>query len=621
MALAEETYEARKTDRWKEVAKGSAAVSMVSLGLACALMAVNAGSSRAFLVVGAEVFASVSLAAGLLAAASGVGWAVLSRPDLRRPVLFLLVVGVVILGAHLYIIDSPATYTSGNPLVGPVGAPFSDSNLQISSKLSNSTLEVNATDVGSNAISSIILSVGNLTLPPSGFAAPPTPDYPLQPEGAVSTGFRDSVNGTWTLPPGEAVSLTANYQFLTCYHVPDPSDERGVFGCIMDETYYVPAAQALLAGTQCSTSVPNCNLEHPFLSKAIIAAGIAVFGLGGFGWRIFTVVLGTLSIPLLFSLVYSVSGNRKLTYFATALFALDTLFFVHSSAALIDVPAVFFSLLGFVFYFWRASYRKVDHLLVAGAFFGLAALAKETAVFLLAALVTYELISGGPKKASVWRSLRVIIPAALVFVAGVQLYDSLFTSASFPYFYQQVAYMLSYGSGLKGPGWTDTTLHTFITPLNWLTFYSPVGYLVTTVTVTAGSSVYQYVGVGYYGVANVVVVWMVFLWVPLALYALFRARKQATPKREADFALLMVVWFLWTYVPYVLLWLYGRVTYPFYLVPAIPALASGAAYVTTKEWFPYLLALAYLAFAAFFFFLYFPVKDFLPVYLRTLLKW
>jgi len=606
----------------KRPTKAAAAAALACLGVACALVAVNASSSDYLLVLGAEVFSAAALGLGLVSLSLGLAHLLPSRPDLRRPVIFLVLVCLALLGAHLYIINSPATYTPGGPLVGPVGEPFSDSNILVSSHLSGSTLFVNATDVGSNAISSVTLSVGNLTLSPSGFTGAPTPDFPLQPQSATSSGFRDSVIGAWTIPRGNPATINASYQYLTCYHVPDQSDERGVFGCVMDETYYVPAAQTLLAGTQCSTSVPNCNLEHPFLSKAIIAAGIAIFGLDGFGWRIFTAVLGTLSVPLLFVLAYLVSGNRKLSYFATGLFALDTLFFAHSSAALIDVPAVFFSLLGFIFYFWRASYRSVDHLVVAGIFFGLAALTKETAVFLLAAVVTYEWISGGREfKSSILRSLRVAIPAVFVFMVGLQVYDTLFTSGSFPYFYQQVEYILSYGAGLKGPGWVDTTLHTPITPLNWLTFYSPVGYLVTTVTVNAGSSSYQYVGVGYWGVANVVVVWMVFLWVPLALYGVIRARRQAVPQRDVNFALLMVVWFLWTYVPYVLLWLYGRVTYPFYLVPAIPALASGAAYVTTREWFPYLLALAYVAFAGFFFFLYFPVKDFLPVYLRTLLRW
>ena len=49
---------------------------------------------------------------------------------------------------------------------------------------------------------------------------------------------------------------------------------KGVQGCIMDEVYYVPAAQTMLSGEKCAPYADNCNLEHPFLSKAFIAAGI-----------------------------------------------------------------------------------------------------------------------------------------------------------------------------------------------------------------------------------------------------------------------------------------------------------------------------------------------------------
>jgi 4-amino-4-deoxy-L-arabinose transferase-like glycosyltransferase len=352
---------------------------------------------------------------------------------------------------------------------------------------------------------------------------------------------------------------------------------------------------------------------------------VAIFGLRGFGWRVFNVILGTLSVALMFVLAYLVTKNRKLSYFASMLLALDTLFFVHSSAALIDVPVVFFSLLGFIFYFWKASYWKIDHLLVAGIFFGLAALAKETGVFLLAAVVTYDILFGeGGWRPGVVRSVLMIAPAVLVFLLGVQIYDSLFTSASMPYFYQQISYMLSYGASLGSGscplcGWTDATLHSYITPLNWITFYSPVSYLVTSVTVSVGTQSYQYVAVGYYGISNVVIVWMLFVWLPLVTYKAYKARGKGEPSPDDKFAYFSAVWFLWTYVPYLILWLYGRVTYPFYLVTAIPALVAGTAYFITRSWFSYKLALVYVLFAFFLFLLYFPVKDFLPVTLRVLL--
>jgi hypothetical protein len=216
----------------------------------------------------------------------------------------------------------------------------------------------------------------------------------------------------------------------------------------------------------------------------------------------------------------------------------------------------------------------------------------------------------------------VALPAVLVFVAGVQCYDWLFAAGTYPYFYQHIGYMLSYGAGLKGGGWTDNVLGTYITPLNWLTFYSPVSYLVTTVQVTSGSTSYHYIGVGYYGVGNVIVTWMVFVWLPLAVYTAVKGRRAPDAlDSPGDWRLagLLTSWFSWAYLPYVLLWLYGRVTYPFYIIPAVPALAGGAAFFTTRGWFSKKLALVYVAFAFFLFFLYFPVKDFLPTYLRVLL--
>jgi hypothetical protein len=548
--------------------------------------------------------------------------------------VFVILLCTIVLGAHLYIIESPATYTGGGPISGAVGSVFSDPHLEVSSNISGSTLFVTARNLGSNAISSVSLTLGNTVLPASGFSDPPSATDPVEPESTVGLGYRDSLSGSWSVPSGSLGNLSASYQYLTCYHVPDSADSRGVLGCIMDETYYVPWAvggqndgvsyQGFLQGVQCSTSTPNCNLEHPFLAKAMIAAGVAIFGVTGLGWRFFNMIMGTASIALLFVLAYLVSGNKKLAGFSAILLALDTLFFVHSSAALIDVPVVFFSLLGFIFYFWKTSYWKVDHFWISGIFFGLATLSKETAVFLLAGMVTYDVFFGqGGIREGLWTAFRLIAPAVAVFFLGVQIYDSLFTSAAMPYFYQQISYMLSYGASLGSGscplcGWTDSTLGTYITPLNWITFYSPVSYLVTSVVVSVGAMSYHYVAVGYYGISNVVVVWMVFAWLPLAVY---RAVKNRGVEIHPDdrFAYFSAVWFLWAYVPYIILWLYGRVTYPFYLVTAIPALAAGAAYFITREWFSYKLAIVYVLFAFFLFLLYFPVKDFLPVTLRVLL--
>jgi dolichyl-phosphate-mannose--protein O-mannosyl transferase len=404
----------------------------------------------------------------------------------------------------------------------------------------------------------------------------------------------------------------------------------------MDETYYVPWAAGglnhgtfypgLLQGAQCAPYGENCNMEHPPLAKALIAAGIAVFGLNDFGWRISEIIAGTLSIPLLFVLVYQLTGDKRVSYVATLIFAADIMFFVHSSIAVIDVPAIFFSLLAFILYFRPGSIWRVNNYVASGILFGLAILAKETAVFALAAAVTYEVLFGGGKaKTSAKRSIEVAAFAFIAFAGGLQLFDSLFASASVPWFYKHIQFILSYGASLRGGGWClsggSCPGGPYITPLNWLGVYTPVGYLVTRVTITitgATTTVISYVSVGYYGVANQVIVWMLFLWVPLAAYSVLKGRRLKAPlTTEVKFGAFLLVWFLWTYVPYLLLWFYGRVTYPFYFLPAIPALAAGAAYFMRNPWFPQKMIPFYVIAAFGIFLLYFPVKDFLPDYVRA----
>ncbi len=424
--------------------------------------------------------------------------------------------------------------------------------------------------------------------------------------------------------------LTVGIFLLHVYAVnlPPTSDcydsSKQAYGCIMDEVYYVPAAQTLLSGTQCQPYADACNLEHPFLAKALVAVGIELFQVTDFGWRIPSIVLGTLCIPMLFAITYLISRNLKFAYYASLLLAFETLFFVHSGAALIDVPTTFFAMLGFLVYIYGRGFWRLDSLVISGIVFGLAGLSKETAVFLLAALLTYHttLFRGGVK-AWAYSLSKVVIPAALTFVAGLQIYDSLYTRTSLPTFVQHLQFMVNYGSQLIGPGWTDSLLNTPITPLNWLTYYTPISYLVTHVTISGAQSSTIFVGVGYYGITNMLTVWMAFLWVPLVVHRWARGTprdpESAEPQGDVRAGALALIWFLWGYIPYLGLWLYGRVTYPFYILPAVPGLALGAAYVTSRKWFPTKMATVFILANLVWFFWYFPDKAFLPDWMRALI--
>jgi 4-amino-4-deoxy-L-arabinose transferase-like glycosyltransferase len=452
---------------------------------------------------------------------------------------------------------------------------------------------------------------------------------------------------SYRIPLLFVVLLTASTLAAHLYIINTPSlpacrdTTKNVNGCIMDESYYVPAAETLLNGTQCGPSVPNCNSEHPFLSKALMAAGIAALGDNASGWRIFDVLMGTFSLPLLFVLVLKLSGSRKASYLSATLLGLDVMFFSQSSAALLDVPMVFFALLGFVLYLYKVRLWKLDSFTLAGICLGLATLSKESAIFLVATLATYHLAAGdGGRRPRLLGAIEIAVVSAGVFFLGLQTYDSLLARAAFPTFLSQIHYILSYGSSLIGPGWTYGN-NIQITPLSWMTYYQPVTYYGTSVSVCTNSvngtcqgTPYSYVGVAYYGVTNLIETWTIYLWFPLAALAVwkvFRPRPAgleqfgfvdtASPDLSGStkLALFSLIWFSWNYFPYVVLWAAGRVTYPFYFIPALPAVAMGASYFLTRSWTWKYLPLIYVAGAFVFFFVFFPDKAFLPTWLRVLI--
>ena len=161
-----------------------------------------------------------------------------------------------------------------------------------------------------------------------------------------------------------------------------------------------------------------------------------------------------------------------------------------------------------------------------------------------------------------------------------------------------------------------------------------MGYYITNVTVNPGNV--RYVDVGYYGVTNFLETWTTFIWLPLVAYTLKRHRRGRQPSLEefgfegdapdppavpleTRFAGLTLILFFWGYVPYIFLFFAARVTYPFYIIPAIPAMAMGASYWLTRTWFPRWLRWLYLAMVFGFFLVYFPDKGFLPVWLRAII--
>ncbi|MDG6982787.1 MAG: glycosyltransferase family 39 protein [Nitrososphaerota archaeon] len=627
----------------------------VSLGVLLMLVFLHALLSLGYLVSPIYAVGGVMAALAGASALYGAFFAWRVYPQHRKATVFVVAITLATLIAHAYVIGSPSASSPTTFISGAVGSQLVSSDrdnvgnpqVTITSSLTGNVLQVTVNASGSASNGGKAIIDPQLVFPAqasgSGFSPSPTLQSPLEPGS--------SVTGTWTVT-GNVSLISVSYSELDCYKVASPAG----YGCIMDEVYYIPAGMGILNGQQCSTgpgAPSDCHLEHPFIVPALIAGGMAIFGqFNVAGWRLMPALLGTFSIPLLFGIAWKLSESKKVAAVAATLFALDVMFFAQSSAGVLDVPEVFFALAAFFAYFADLKWWKFDRYVIAGVLMAASGLSKETAVFLAAALVSYIMFFGeGDRWTRLYRVLEVTLAIGIVFAVGMQAYDSTLATSVGP-FTNQIGYILSYGSSLTtgcpwACGWTGAIMGGYITPFDWFVYYSPVTYFVSHVETSAGQILY--VGVGYYGITNLLETWTTFIWVPLMVWALagfWRARRtpkeptldsfkpeaQASPpgepvqagplspSPEARFAGFTIILFAWSYVPYIALFLAGRVTYPFYEIPAIPAVALGGSYWLTRKWFPKWLMVVYLVFVFGFFLVYFPDKAFLPVWARELLR-
>jgi dolichyl-phosphate-mannose-protein mannosyltransferase len=128
---------------------------------------------------------------------------------------------------------------------------------------------------------------------------------------------------------------------------------------VFDETYYAKDAYSLLKfgyernwPSDANSKIITGNVDvmqdtaafvvHPPLGKWLIAGGEYLFGMNSFGWRIASLVFGTLLIMVTIRLVRRVSKSTLIGGLAGILLTFDGLEFVMSRTALLDIFLAFF---------------------------------------------------------------------------------------------------------------------------------------------------------------------------------------------------------------------------------------------------------------------------------------
>jgi dolichyl-phosphate-mannose--protein O-mannosyl transferase len=190
-------------------------------------------------------------------------------------------------------------------------------------------------------------------------------------------------------PVGWCAALALAFLALACVRLGIPSKPY------FDEIHYLPAARALLAGSDW------LNREHPMFGKEVLAAGIGLFGDHSWAWRFPSALAGSLALFACMRALWFASLRRFATIVYGVLLATGFILFIHSRIAMLDGFMVM--LLAVAFWQCAAAVREPEHgrrsLAIAGVALGLALGTKWNAIPLapvpgLAFLVTRIHVNG-----------------------------------------------------------------------------------------------------------------------------------------------------------------------------------------------------------------------------------
>jgi len=375
---------------------------------------------------------------------------------------------------------------------------------------------------------------------------------------------------------------------------------------IFDEWYYVNVARIILRlpqsvgsnGQPPYVNVPqglDPNHEHLPLAKLLIALSMWIVGNNGYGWRIPSVIFGSISILAFYLLMKRVSNEPVIPILSTFLLSFDNLMFVHSRIATLDIFSLGFMLLGLYWYFSGHSYLSAVGM-------ALSALAKETGIAGFGIIVVIQLVKFVNRRSqgASWNEFfswfeKYVLTYGICFVLLLTIMDRYWVGYSNPL--DQIRYILNYSAAL-----TSTCPNGIIScPWQWLLNQLTIPYLKVNVQQTAGGVTTSFVSVSFDGAMNPAIS---FLTIPAMLYCSYNYYQ-----RRDDLSLVSLILFAATYLPFYPGVVLGqRVTYLFYFLGAVPAVCAAIAYMIADTKLPRLVVIFYLAVVVYIFIVMFPFQ-------------
>lgn len=190
------------------------------------------------------------------------------------------------------------------------------------------------------------------------------------------------------IPPGELAVMDGYWgqtQPAAMFDEPDqvPEKESYLNSMYFDEVYHARTAYEHI------NRIEPYEITHPPLGKILISIGIQLFGMNAFGWRIVGTVFGILMVPLMYLLALQLFRKSSYALMAAFIFTSDLMHFGQTRIATIDVYAVFFILLMYLFMAWYVQmnlnreplWKTLIPLGLCGISFGLGAASKWTCIY------------------------------------------------------------------------------------------------------------------------------------------------------------------------------------------------------------------------------------------------
>jgi len=315
---------------------------------------------------------------------------------------------------------------------------------------------------------------------------------------------------------------------------------------ILDEAHYVKDARSIIL-----TQVDQ-RPEHPPLAKLFIVAGIDILGDNPWGWRVPCIIMGTISIALLYIICRRLGMSKRGASIAAALFSFDNFAFMIASVAMLDVFFVTLMLAFFTLYLYRQY-------VVSGLFLALAALAKLFAAMAAPALAIHWFFT--KTKQTRWFALTVIT-APIAFLAFIVIFDFAINH-QWENPLTRIQTMLSMTGSLQ----FSNVVHPALSrPWEWLLNYKPMAFWFNP----------------NYAAALSPAIWL--LMIPTTLFMLYKAI------RRDDAGLFGFAWFFSTFMLWIPISIItNRVSFIFYFYPTIGALCLGLGLAADKiiEWLPF----------------------------------